>query len=357
VESAASGDLPAGTTLMRSGIEDTECVVKNTVSVLASIGLLLLTSCGERASFVTEVAVASTETPLPPMTAAIPPTAIPIPPTETPLPPAPTPTPQPTRTPMPVLADGVVTRPNDGMTMVHVPAGEFLMGSSDADAGAAENEKPQHTAYLDAYWIDQTEVTNAQYRRCVEDGACQVPGCWDDSDFNAADQPVVCVRWEDARDDCAWAGARLPTEAEWEKAARGTDARIYPWGNRFDGSKLNYCDRNCAYGWADVDVDDGYAQTAPVGSFPAGASPYGALDMAGNAWEWVADWYEADYYAMAQAENPLGPDTGDYPVLRGGSWLHNRDWARSAYRSFGDPGFGNVPHGFRCCTSSVSSSP
>jgi len=210
------------------------------------------------------------------------------------------------------------TRPADGMVMVYVPAGEFLMGSSDADGQARDDEKPQHTVYLDAYWIDRTEVTNAQYRKCVEAGACREPECW-----SVRDQPVVCVGWGDAQAYAAWVGGRLPTEAEWEKAARGMDGRIYPWGNGApDCSRANYS--SCV------------GRPAVVGSYPAGASPYGALDMAGNVWEWVADWYEEGYYARSPDRNPQGPAYGGLWVVRGGSFYLGRDYARCAsrYRNF-----------------------
>jgi len=243
------------------------------------------------------------------------------------------------------------TRPADGMVMVYVPAGEFLMGSSNADGEAGAHEKPQHRVYLDGYWIDQTEVTNAQYRKCVEAGACQEPGCWNNSDVNAPDQPVVCVSWDDAQVYAAWAGGRLPTEAEWEKAARGTDGRIYPWGDEFDGTRLNYCDRNCESAWKDTSADDGYALTAPVGSYPAGASPYGALDMAGNVWERVADRYDAGYYARSPARNPQGPDAGDGRVSRGGAFNPEELFVRCAARLKDDPDVWSVNSGFRLVAS------
>ena len=259
--------------------------------------------------------------------------------------------------PSPTPAEGDIgdtwTRPADGMVMVYVPAGEFLMGSSNADGEAGAQEKPQHPVYLDGYWIDRTEVTNAQYRKCVEAGACQEPGCWNNSDVNAPDQPVVCVSWDEAQAYAAWVGGRLPTEAEWEKAARGTDGRIYPWGNKFDGTRLNYCDRNCESAWKDTSADDGYALTAPVGSYPAGASPYGALDMVGNVSEWVADRYDAGYYARSPARNPQGPDSGDVRVSRGGAFYPEKWYVRCAARLGNPPDSRSNYSGFRLVASPV----
>ena len=276
-----------------------------------------------------------------------PPTLTPAP-TDTPLPP--------TSTPVPSLpgAGETRTRGKDDMQMVYVPAGGFPMGSTDDDGDAGSEEKPQHTVYLDAYWIDRTEVTNTQYRGCVEAGACKAPTTcgWDEEptydDAARAGHPVVCVDWEGADAYCGWAGARLPTEAEWEKAARGAGGRIYPWGDRFDGSKVNYCDANCEVDHKDEAADDGYARTAPVGSYPAGASPYGALDMAGNVWEWAADWYDEDYYSRSPQRNPKGPGSGESRVLRGGSWFNLSGLVRSAFRSYFVPAnsLGNV--GFWC---------
>ena len=300
-------------------------------------------------------------TPLPPPTEiALVPSATAPPPTKTP---APTATALPltetaTPEPMPVspsLGDTWI-RPADGMEMVFVPAGEFLMGSDEGD----DDEKPVHDVYLDAYWIDKTEVTNAQYRAFVEATSHRTPTecTWGEPTYGQAgmeNHPVVCVLWEDAAAYCQWAGARLPTEAEWDEAARGTDGREYPWGDTFDGTKLNYCDANCEFGHKDTGFDDGYARTAPVGSYPAGASPYGALDMVGNVWEWVADWYASDYYSHSPERNPKGPDAGESRVLRGGSWDYHSDWARCASRSRVDPDFRHYGSGFRCGLSSTSS--
>jgi formylglycine-generating enzyme required for sulfatase activity len=267
----------------------------------------------------------------------------------------PTATPRPTATPIPTLAPdetpvagSAIISEKDGMKMVYVPAGEFLMGSPDSKGSS--DEHPQHTVYLDAFWIDRTEVTNAMYQKCVAADACP-PNSDYGSDFNDLDQPVVGVSWNDAQAYCQWADRRLPTEAEWEKAARETDGRTYPWGNVFDGSKLNYCDKNCSYNWKDEGSDDGYQYTAPVGSYPAGASPYGALDMAGNVWEWVGDWYVRDYYVRSPDRNPTGPDSGQSRVLRGGSWNNAQINVRSANRINLAPVNRDNNFGFRCALS------
>jgi hypothetical protein len=188
------------------------------------------------------------------------------------------------------------------MTVVHVPDGEFLMGS---DASPYSFERPEHIVYLDAYWIDQTEVSNTQYRRCVEAEVCAAPKSWEDPNSNADDQPAL-VAWEAAQAYCEWVGGRLPTEAEWEKAARGTDGRRWPWGNEFEPGRANLSGE-----------EDGYTGTSPVGVFPDGASPYGLLDMAGNAAEWVSDWWDPEYYDRSPARNPTGPAGGDEKVIRG----------------------------------------
>jgi formylglycine-generating enzyme required for sulfatase activity/predicted Ser/Thr protein kinase len=264
-----------------------------------------------------------------------------------------------------VVALGLIIalKPAAPSGMVYVPAGEFIMGSTDAEVDSAvplcnygdcqrswfEIEQPRHPVYLDAFYIDKTEVTNAQYQKCVEAGACDMPSdttYYDDTNY--AQHPVVYVRWNDADAYCRWADKRLPTEAEWEKAARGADGWVYPWGNTFDASKVNFCDKNCSDDWRDASVDDGYAGTAPVGSYPAGASPYGALDMAGNVWEWVADWYDGGYYATSPERNPKGPASGDYRVIRGGSWDSVVAFVRTAYRYGDSPDLTVNWVGFRC---------
>jgi formylglycine-generating enzyme required for sulfatase activity len=234
-----------------------------------------------------------------------------------------------------------VLRSKDGMVMVYVPAGSFWMGSDEDDSDANDDEKTRHEVYLDAFYIDRYEVTNTQYSQCVEAGACEVPGnCHYGQptygDPIKADHPVVCLDWNRAQAYCQWAGARLPTEAEWEKAARGTEGHEYPWGgSKPDCSKAQY--------------DDCDGQTVLVGSKSGGASPYGALDMAGNVWEWVADWYSDDYYANSSASNPQGPATGRHRVLRGGSWLSSWRSVRAASRFWHSPGDSRNPDiGFRC---------
>ena len=238
------------------------------------------------------------------------------------------------------------TRPADGAVMVYLPAGEFLMGSAEDDPTADDDEKPQHTLYLDAFWIDKTEVTNAQYRQCVEAGACEEPGCWYIEEASAPDQPVVCVDWYDAQVYAEWVGGRLPTEAEWEKAARGTDGRLWPWGNEPPDKDL------CNF------LGDNVGQATPVGQYsPRGDSPYGCADMAGNVWEWLADWYGVDYYTSSPSRNPQGPESGDERVLRGGSFSDSQSSIRCAHRFRIDPDYWGRDQGFRVVVAPGSSGP
>ena len=272
----------------------------------------------------------------------------------------------------------------DGMILVYVPAGKFIMGSNEDsiyDIGF-----PQHTVYLDAFWIDSTEVTNAMFAKFVaatkyKTGAeitksgsvmdsetpgpniIQVNGAdWrhphgPSSDVtNMQDYPVVLIDWIDAKAYCEWAGRRLPSEAEWEKAARGMDGRLYPWGNQPPTGELaNFAGKDLVsmVGWADPNVDDGYKLTAPVGNYPQGVSPYGAYDMAGNVWEAVADYYDLDYYDISPARNPTGPSTGEGGhVLRGGSWMMDAFGIRTTFRSGGSDKYGGFDGGgFRCASS------
>jgi formylglycine-generating enzyme required for sulfatase activity len=229
----------------------------------------------------------------------------------------------------------VWVNPVDGMEMVGVPAGEFTMGSNKGRA----DEGPPHSVYLDAFYIDKFEVTNAQYRMCVNAGICVRPAkpeYYDNLDLEQ--HPVVNVTRSWVKTYCGWAGKRLPTEAEWEKAARGTDGRTYPWGEGIDCEHAQY--KDCG------------GQTVPVGSKPEGASPYGAQDMAGNVWEWVSDRYEEDYYQTSPESNPKGPETWsawmDAWVIRGGSWSEESAYVRSSYRSWYNPDAQYYNLGFRC---------
>jgi formylglycine-generating enzyme required for sulfatase activity len=229
-----------------------------------------------------------------------------------------------------------------------IPAGSFQMGCDSSNPAESCNswEQPLHTVTLSAYSIDKYEVTNARYKACVAAGGCTVPGSVDSSKRSPyygtstyADYPVLNVDWFQANAFCAWAGKRLPTEAEWEKAARGSsDTRKYPWGNSApDCTKTNY--------------DSCVGDTSRVGSYPSGASPYGVMDMSGNVWEWVNDWYSSNYYSVSPSVNPQGSASGAVRVLRGGSWLNDDLSVRSAVRNYDYPvGWLNFV-GFRCVRS------
>jgi len=204
----------------------------------------------------------------------------------------------------------------DDMEMVYVSEGEFLMGSLNNDRDANSSEKKQRGVFLDAFWIDQTQVTNTQYAMCVSDGDCSTP--IDEKDYRKNDMsnhPVVFVSWYDASSYCAWAGRRLPTEAEWEKSARGI-----------------------------------YASRSPVGYYAeTGSSIYGVYDMAGNVWEWAQDWYQDDFYSLADDENPVNINSeSGLRILRGGSWNSYSDYLRSAHRDASKTDNSSEYIGFRC---------
>jgi formylglycine-generating enzyme required for sulfatase activity len=235
-----------------------------------------------------------------------------------------------------------------------VPAGEFTMGSRNVEAALAEcqqyfsdcdrswfdDETAPHTVFLDAFYMDVYEVTNGRYADCVRADVCQPPtdttsdsrsSYYGNSEFD--DYPVIFIGWDMAKTYCEWRRTRLPTEAEWEKAARGTDERLYPWGAEIDDRYANY--------------NNNRGDTAAVGSYDRGKSPYGLSDMAGNVWEWVADYYSATYYHNSPSSNPQGPESGGPHVLRGGSWSDPAFQLRTTIRlKQEDPVNNNF--GFRC---------
>ncbi|HSG16503.1 MAG TPA: SUMF1/EgtB/PvdO family nonheme iron enzyme [Anaerolineae bacterium] len=264
-----------------------------------------------------------------------------------------TPTPAPSATPIPTPAPLIDEQ--TGAKMVYVPSGSFRMGSDETEP----DEAPSQIIRVDAYYLDETEVTNGQYAQCVEAGECQSPGRTGATyhpsyygDVAYDDYPVIFVNWNDARDFCSWRGARLPSEAEWERAA-GFDPvmgikHTYPWGDIFDGTLVNFCDVNCPADDRDTTFDDGHVDTAPVGSYPNGRSPLGLYDMSGNVMEWVSDWYDPRAYESAADTNPLGPLDGEFKSLRGGSWLSSEDQVRVSGRGSYDPTVRRAHLGFRC---------
>ena len=232
--------------------------------------------------------------------------------------------------------------------MVKVPAGEFRMGcDKKGDPDCWAGEEPVHTVHVDAFSIDKYEVTFRRYQKCIDAGRCKEPGIggacnygWPGKD----DMPVNCVTWYQAEAFCKWEGKRLPTEAEWEKAARGTDLRRFPWGSAAPSCEYAAMDRPGA-----GHMGCGTGDTLPVGSRPAGASPYGAMDMAGNLWEWTADWYDPFYYWNSPKRDPRGPGSGTYKTARGGDIYTRTPRAlRTAVRFNYAPENYSIAVGFRC---------
>ena len=294
-----------------------EMNTKQRIIVLPVLALsLLISSCGP--GQLIESTVTPVPTKLPSVTPLPPTVSVPQPTVTATIPALP-----PTSTPVTSVS------PIDGMTLVYVPAGEFIMGSNNGDI----DEKPERTVYLDAFWIDRTEVTQGMYSKCTA-GGCTKPTCVNGGD----DHPVVCVVWDNAKAYCEWAGRRLPTGAEWEKAARGTDGRIYPWGNEPATCEYAVMDDLTGKGNGCGEGNSAWA----VGSKSKGVSPYGALDMAGNVSEWVADWEEHD------AANNTGH------VLRGGSYLSIPSTVRATKRELLHPPVDKYDGlGFRCGVSSA----
>jgi formylglycine-generating enzyme required for sulfatase activity len=222
-------------------------------------------------------------------------------------------------------------RAQDGAIVVRIPGGEFLRGSPE---GVGQpHERPQHRVHVSEFLIDKTEVTWRQFRKYAAATGARVPSppLWGTPD----DYPTSFILWEEAKGYCEWVGGRLPTEAEWEKAARGTDGSQYPWGNDWDSERCN-------------SISGGPHRPESVGNFPSCVSPYGALDMPGSMWEWGADWYGESYYAESSSRDPQGPTSGSRRVIRGGGWMSQPLWLRTAHRFGVPPTTRKADHSFRC---------
>lgn len=268
-------------------------------------------------------------------------------------------------------SDGVVLLAPPEADAVLIRGGTFEMGSPETEVAVAvelcraapdpdgcreeefSDELAAHPVELPPYWIDRTEVTVARYERCVAAGRCSpAPLAAGGERFRQPDYPITMVTWYDAAVFCAWAGGRLPTEAEWERAARGVTGRRFPWGNVYNPFLANHgkgsdLPESVLSGWDALDARDGFLELAPVGSFARGRTPDGIADLAGNADEWVADWYAPEHPA-ASAVSPQGPATGEHRVVRGGSYVHGAAWLRGAGRGHALPASRRPWRGFRC---------
>ena len=217
----------------------------------------------------------------------------------------------------------------DHKDMVLIPSGEFTMGSHE------HSDEARHQVVLDAYLIDKFEASNTRYKEFMRATGHPAPAYWDDPRLSKPEQPVVGVSWTDANAFCKWDGKRLPTEAEWEKAAKGPEGdNHYPWGHHLDPKKANY--------------GQNVGRTTPVDSYPEGVSGYGVYNMAGNVFEWVDDWYDPKYYTTGPDKNPKGPETGSQRSFRGGGWIDSTPSVRVAQRNGTDPNTKMNWMGFRC---------
>jgi formylglycine-generating enzyme required for sulfatase activity len=237
-----------------------------------------------------------------------------------------------------VIPVDIKTSALDGMIQVYVPEGEFLMGKGEV---RKNDNSPQRIVYLDAFWMDKYEVSNSMYLKCLHTGACSelVSDNTTYQNWIYRDHPATYVTWEQAAAYCQWAGRRLPTEAEWEKAARGTDGRIYPWGDEAPSPRLANFEGSMIH------------EAVSVYRYPLGASPYGVLNMSGNAREWIADWYGEDYYLGMPYANPTGPETGAERSLHSGSYNEDKNEIAIPSRYRHEPQSAGLSRGFRCAQS------
>jgi len=243
----------------------------------------------------------------------------------------------------------ILINPRDGAEMILIPPGKFIMGADDNDEKAYDSEKPRHEVYLDAFYIYKFEVTNRQFKKFVNKTGYRAVGNWEKWVTPGTwDYPVVMVSWNDADAYCKWAGVKLPTEAQWEKSARGTDGRIYPWGNKWNPDFCN--NKNTPEKILRGKARMLYNKTGitPGGMFPDGKSSYGVMDMAGNVQEWCRDWFDEEYYGKSPDKNPQGASKGTDKVLRGGSFYQETDACRVTHREDNFPEGNDTDYGFRC---------